>query len=62
MGRCRVAGDAHERGARGRAGWRRAGRKASRTAVGGGEIPFREQDSYKSNIGVKLQLVKFGRN
>ena len=32
------------------------------TAVGGGEIPFRQQDSYRSNIGVKLQLVKFGRN
>jgi hypothetical protein len=36
--------------------------KLKLTAVGGGEIPFREQDSYKSNIGVKLQLVKFGRN
>ena len=32
------------------------------TAVGGGEIPFRQQDSYRSNIGVKLQLVKFGRD
>ena len=32
------------------------------TAVGGGEIPFRQQDNYKSNIGVKLQLVRFGRN
>ena len=36
--------------------------KLKLTAVGGGEIPFLEQDSYKSNIGVKLQLVKFGRN
>ena len=36
--------------------------KLKLTAVGGGEIPFREQDNYKSNIGVKLQLVKFGRN
>ena len=36
--------------------------KLKLTAVGGGEIPFREQDSYKSNIGVKLQLVKFGRD
>ena len=31
-------------------------------ASGGGEIPYREQNDYKSNIGVKLQLVKFGRN
>ena len=31
-------------------------------AVGGGEVPYREQDSYKSNIGVKLRLVKFGRD
>ena len=36
--------------------------KLKLTAVGGGEIPFREQNNYKSNIGVKLQLVKFGRN
>ncbi len=36
--------------------------KLKLTAVGGGEIPYRQQDSYKSNIGVKLQLVKFGRN
>ena len=36
--------------------------KLKLTAVGGGEIPFREQDNYRSNIGVKLQLVKFGRN
>ncbi len=31
------------------------------TATGGGEVPFRRQDDYKSNIGVKLQLVRFGR-
>ena len=32
------------------------------TAVGGGEIPYRQQDSYRSYIGVKLRLVKFGRD
>ena len=31
------------------------------TATGGGEIPFRQQEDYTSNIGVKLQLVRFGR-
>ena len=36
--------------------------KLKLTAAGGGTIPFREQSSYKSNIGVKLHLVKFGRN
>ena len=36
--------------------------KLKLTAVGGGEIPFLEQDDYKSNIGVKLRLVKFGRD
>lgn len=33
------------------------------TASGGGiAIPFGEQDYYRANIGVKLQLVKFGRD
>ena len=36
--------------------------KLKLTASGGGEIPFLDQKSYKSNIGVKLQLVKFGRD
>ena len=32
------------------------------TAVGGGTVPFGEQSSYPSNIGVKLRFVKFGRD
>ena len=36
--------------------------KLKLTAKGGGTVPFGEQSSYKSNIGVKLHLIKFGRN
>ncbi len=32
----------------------------SLTAKGGGTIPFGEQANYKSSIGVKMRLVKFG--
>ena len=42
----------------------RAGEEVSLklTAVGGGEIPFSMQPYYRSSIGVKLRLVKFGRD
>ncbi len=32
------------------------------TATGGGEVPFWKQDYYRGNIGVKLRLVRFGRD
>lgn len=42
----------------------RAGETVSLTAVamGRGEVPWRKQEESKGNIGVKLRLVKFGRD